>query len=126
MPFIGYWTISLCLWAAWGMSPRGRGKVDTSSQWTDLRETVQARDAPAFLSLLRRDLVDGRLTVGVLHADLQSFCFAEVTASLQRRIPTPALMLHCILLCGFVRQIVPRCAAAEITRVRDGCGLGHA
>ena len=55
----------------------GAGGV-ASSDWSAIREAICAGDVPSFLAELRRELLDGRLTVGTLHAQLQSCCFAQV------------------------------------------------
>ena len=46
--------------------------------WSAICEAVRAGDVPSFLAELRRELLDGRLTVGTLHAQLQSCCFSKV------------------------------------------------
>ena len=46
--------------------------------WSAIRKAIRASDVPSFLAALRHELLDGRLTVGALHADLQGSCFTKV------------------------------------------------
>ena len=52
----------------------------SSSRWSAIRAAIRADDVPAFLAELRRELLDGWLTIGTLHASLQSSCFSKVAS----------------------------------------------
>ncbi len=58
---------------------RGNGAAGVASpDWSAIREAIRAGDVPSFLAELRRELLDGWLTIGTLHGQLQSCCFAKV------------------------------------------------
>ena len=85
---------------------RGTGAAGIAApDWLAIREALTIGDVPCFLAELRRELLDRRLTVGSLHADLQSCCFSKVLA----RAPNARTLSN-------EPQASPRSAAAS-----DGC-----
>ena len=88
-----------------------------SPDWSALQEAIRAGDVPSFLAELRRELLDGSLTIGTLHTQLQSCCFAKVS-QIYPRLP-PANVPH--LPRGWCSRVYGRYSDRALHVEKRGC-----